>query len=100
VLVRISELLDTNLAFLDPESQYTASNVSFYWRDVLVDFLKTTVQYHSHFPCAPIEYGDLVTADVPWLRPTQDETKSMETDIATTLYAPLETEFYHPARLT
>jgi hypothetical protein len=75
----LPELLEQILQYLDPESQYAVSLVSRSWRAMSLYIVKT--RYHSQYPCAPIEYNQMIAADVTWLRPTQEEISAMETEV-------------------
>jgi hypothetical protein len=82
----VPELLEQILQYLDPESQYAASLVSRSWCATSLYIVRT--RYSSQYPCAPIEYNQTITVDVPGLRPTQEEISAMETDVEPALQNP------------
>ena len=105
-VLRIPELLNTILGYLNPGSQFTARNVCHQWRAALGDMIG--YKFRTHKPCGPIEYLQPIASDFPELRPSISEIDNMRNEVTQFLAVPqslsrdapmLDSCFNFPARL-
>jgi hypothetical protein len=76
----VPELRELILRHAPPAAQFTARNVNHAWRDTIEYILGS--QHRDYYPCPPVEYGQLIDADLPVSQPSDDEIAEAEQRIA------------------